>query len=357
MVKTKKNKEKVKLAWDAFDKMITVDLSLEENEPNPKLKSEQELDICKSCGELLYVTEEGFLGCVNNKCGVMDLNMVDQSPEWRFYGSEDNNNSDPTRCGMPINPLLKESSFGCKVICNRGSNNYEMRKISRFTNWHSMPYREKAQYDEFQHISNLANIAGISKLIIDDSLRYHKTISELKTFRGENRDAIIASSVYISCRKNKNPRTPKEIASIFYLNNSSATKGCKNAVQILKSHENEIGTIEKIDLHETKPSDFIDRYCSKLNINKELTMVCKFAATKIYEEHLIPENNPQSLASGIIYFISNLCNLNISKKQIKIIGGTSEVTINKCNKRLEELKDRIIPSIILTKYAKNYQKI
>ncbi len=28
----------------------------------------------------------------------------------KSYGADDNSNSDPTRCGMPINPLLKESS-------------------------------------------------------------------------------------------------------------------------------------------------------------------------------------------------------------------------------------------------------
>ena len=52
------------------------------------------------------------------------------------------NMSDPTRCGMPINPLLKESSYGCKVICNSNSS-YEMRKIRRYTEWQSMPYKEK----------------------------------------------------------------------------------------------------------------------------------------------------------------------------------------------------------------------
>ena len=34
--------------------------------------------------------------------------IVDQSAEWRFYGADDNQHTDPTRCGLPINPLLKE---------------------------------------------------------------------------------------------------------------------------------------------------------------------------------------------------------------------------------------------------------
>ena len=42
--------------------------------------------------------------------------MIEQSAEWRYYGADDTGNSDPTRCGMPINPLLAQSSFGCKIL-------------------------------------------------------------------------------------------------------------------------------------------------------------------------------------------------------------------------------------------------
>ena len=67
---------------------------------------------------------------------------------------------------MPINPLLKESSFGCRVLC-QSKTSYEMRKIKRYTEWQGMPYKEKSQYEEFQKISILASQAGIPKLIVD----------------------------------------------------------------------------------------------------------------------------------------------------------------------------------------------
>ena len=90
-----------------------------------------------------------------------------------------------------------------------------------------MPYREKAQWDEFQQITVHANNYNIPKIIIDGAIRYHKQISEEKTFRGLNREGIIAASIYISCSVNKYPRTAKEIAQIFNLDNTSATKDVK----------------------------------------------------------------------------------------------------------------------------------
>jgi transcription initiation factor TFIIB len=304
---------------------------------------------CDLCNSLVSRTEEGFLACSNPKCSIIYTDIVDQGAEWRYYGVDDNQGSDPTRCGMPINPLLKESSYGCKVIC-QSSNSYEMKKIRRYTEWQSMPYKEKSQYDEFQKITIIAHNAGIPKIIVDEALRYHKKISEHKTFRGLNRDGIIAASIYISCRTNDCPRTAKEIATIFSLDNTSATKGCKNAIEIINELEYNMTNKDKTNFCKTKPEDFIQRYCSRLNVNNEITKVCMFVAMRIQKKNLIPENTPHSIAAGIVYFVGQTCNINISKKDVNRISEISEVTINKCYKKLEPMTDNLIPSAILKKY-------
>lgn len=310
-------------------------------------------DFCERCEHILAFSDEGFLTCTNNKCGIIYKDIVDNSPEWRWYGGDDNQNSDPTRCGMPINPLLKESSYGCKVICS-GHMSYEMRKIRRYTEWQSMPYKEKSQYDEFQIITTMAHNAGIPKMIIDDAIIYHKKISESDTtFRGDNRDGILAASIYIACRINNYPRTAKEIASIFHLDATSATKGCKNALSIINTLEKDMDNKEKTNFGKTKPESFIERYCSKLNINNELTKLCQFISMKIEKMDIMPENTPPSIAAGVVYFIAQLCKLNISKKDVKIVSETSEVTINKCYKKLEKIAkdEQLIPASILKKYG------
>ena len=63
----------------------------------------------------------------------------------------------------------------------------------------------------------------------DKSIFESKDISEQKMFRGMNRDGIKSASIYLSCRLNNNPRTPQEIAQIFKLDKTSATKGCSMA--------------------------------------------------------------------------------------------------------------------------------
>ena len=349
-LKTKKKRDKhrnKKQLWAQFDAEIVPEDSVECVYESKKIT---ERTSCDCCGFSLVVTPEGFPACTNRSCGVIYTDTLDQSAEWRYYGADDSSSSDPTRCGMPINPLLKESSFGCKVLVN-GKSTYEMRKIRRYTDWLGMPYKEKSQYDEFQRITILGSQGGIPKLIIDDAMRYHKKISEAKTFRGLNRDGIIAASIYVAARVNKFPRTAKEIASIFHLDSTAATKGCKNAISIINELECDLANTDKTSLCHTTPASFIDRYCSKLNINDELTRVCQFVAIRIQRNGLIPENTPHSIAAGIVYFVSQICNVNVSKRSVSTVSEISEVTINKCYKKLTDMTDDLIPKPILIKYA------
>jgi len=279
----------------------------------------------------------------------MYKDILDYSPEWRFYGADDKNANDPTRCGNPINPLLVESSFGCKVLCNPKSS-YEMKKIRKWTEWQSMPHREKSLYDEFQFITIMAQNAGIPRIFIDDAMSIHKDISEQKMFRGMNRDGIKSASIYISCRLNGCPRTAHEIAEIFKLDKTSATNGCSMAVNIMHNIERGVDSKHQSDLCATLPSSFIERYCSRLNMNSELTMLSKFIAHKVEQNSIITDNIPNAIAAGIVYFIAQNCQLNITKFDMKNVCGVSEVTINKCFKKLEALKDKLIPSAIFDKY-------
>ena len=307
-------------------------------------------EFCDVCGFSVSITDEGFSACSNPKCSIIYKDVLDHSAEWRFYNGDGGQTSDPTRCGMPINPLLAESSYGCRVLCD-GPSSYEMRKIRRYSEWQAMPYREKARYDEFQRITTVAHNNDIPKIIIDEALRHHKRVSEHKTFRGLNRDGVIAASVYVACRIHNCPRTAKEIASIFSLDITSATRGCKNALVIINEIESDMTNSDKTTFCKTTPNSFIERYCSKLSMNAELTQLCLFVASRIEKNQLIPENTPHSIAAGIVYFIAQTCSLNISKRDVNRVSEISEVTINKCFKKLDAHLETLIPKSVISKYS------
>ena len=354
--KTKKRKndamsyrEKSKL-WDIYDlDKRGIKEECEEEKIECVYTTPKDNDICNECSAPLMIMDDGFPTCTNDKCGIIYKDILDYSPEWRFYGADDKNTNDPTRCGNPINPLLMQSSFGCKVLSSHNSS-YEMKKIRKWTEWQSMPHKEKSLYDEFQFITIMAQNAGIPKIFIDNAMTIHKDISEQKMFRGLNRDGIKAASIYISCRLNDCPRTAHEIAEIFKLDKTSATTGCSMAVNILHNIERNLEPENQTQLGITLPSSFIERYCSRLNFTSELTMLSKFITKKVEQRNMISDNIPHAIAAGIIYFVAYNCSINITKQNIKTICGVSEVTINKCFKKLECNKEKLIPVVIQNKY-------
>ena len=347
-VKTKKKKDKVERArlWSLFDQEVRDDA---EAPVECVYRNIPERESCDVCGTDTGLSDDGFYTCKNAACGVLYTDTLDLSPEWRYYGADDSHTGNPTRCGMPINPLMVESSFGCKVVCE-GRSTYEMRKIRRYTEWQAMPYKDRSLNNEYQRITIMGANSGIPKMIINEACRFHKQISERKTFRGLNRGGIIAASVYIACRIEKYPRTAKEIAKMFHLDYSSASKGCKNAMCIINEIEKEESTQTPVEYSTTDPSAFIDRFCSKLHINQELTKLAEFIAIQLDKINHIPENTPHSVAAGIVYFVSQEFNLGLTKRDIHAVSDISEVTINKCYKKMDSIKESLIPPKLREKY-------
>jgi transcription initiation factor TFIIIB Brf1 subunit/transcription initiation factor TFIIB len=71
---------------------------------------------------------------------------------------------------------------------------------------------------------------------------------------------------------------------------------------------------------------------------------------KIEKMNLMPENTPHSIAAGIVYFLAQIFHLNVSKKDVKNVSEISEVTINKCFKKLEKIQGELLPEVIVKKY-------
>jgi len=317
-------------------------------EEDPISSEMRELDICPECKHVLIFIEEGFPSCT--ACGYMNNYTLDYSPEWRYFASDQKGaQSDTTRCGNPIDPLLEESSYACKIMCNSNAS-YEMKNLRKWARWQSMPHREKALYDEFQIITIMAQNAGIPKTFIELAKTIYKDLYEQKTFRGVKRDAIRAASIWISCWKYGYPRTSNEIADIFKIDRTSASLGCSLAEEMLHSHERNMDQSDKSQLCPLTPSSFIERFSSKLGFSSELTILAKFVAHQVEKQNTILDNRPQAIAAGILYFISFHCQLQFTKMDIKNILGdeASEVTINKCFKKLNEFKTVLLPSWVFS---------
>ena len=280
--------------WGMFD-----DFNIGDNDIKDLIEvkdKEENVSKCidNNCNSTKFNLEDGNYIC--KKCNTLQEKYIDSQAEWRYYGHEDTKTSDPTRCGMPTNDLLPQLSLG-SVIGNdfTSKNSYEMYKIRKYQRWNSTTYKERSLYNIIDNISLQASNSGISQSIIDEAKVLYKELSEMKISRGTNRNGLIASSIYMSCKVNKVPRSAKEIAKIFNIDITTMTKGTK------KFHD-----IMKTNMVCTKPEDFIMRFCSKVNMEDKYIDLCLHIINKADEYSIVSESAPPSIATGTIFLVSNL---------------------------------------------------
>ena len=118
------------------------------------------------------------------------------------------------------------------------------------------------------------------------------------------------------------------------------TKGCKKFQEIMQMNKVDINRIN--DTTTITIDDFIDRFCSKLNLSEEDIIQIKDISIMAQLHNLVNENTPPSMAAGCIYLYVKSSDIDVHKKDISKVCKISEVTINKCFKKLEHHIDKLI---------------
>lgn len=315
------------------------------SDDNPKLKApasspsqtEGEVSVCDYCTAPAVILIDGQYAC--QACHAIHDRYIDTGAEWRYYGYDDNKSGDPSRCGLPTSELLPESSLGT-IIGNKAGDCYQMRILRKYQMWNSMTYKERTLYNVFDTLTVNAVNNGIPTSIIDEAKMLYKKISEMKISRGDNRSGLIASSIYMSCKTNNVPRSAKEIAKIFNLKTTTMTRGCKKFQEILQ-----------MDLASSTASDFIMRFCSKLNLDKHIKDVCLHVVRVADDMTIVCSQTPPSVAAGCIYLVCTMCGVKLDKKTLAEACDTSIVTISKCYKKLHVYRGHLFTDDMKAKYS------
>ena len=328
--------------WDAFKDNAFEETYLEDSDNNSEVSSEGlEMDLCVHCKSEELQLDNGHIIC--KTCGTINNTSIDCNAEWRYYGNDDSKFSDPTRCGLPTNSLLPQSSIG-STISFKHNESYDMRKIRNYHMWNAMPYKERALHNVFESIQIRAINSGIPSCIIEEAKILYKKISEKKISRGNNRRGIIASCIYKACSIQGSPRSSQEIADIFKISTKSMTRGCKNFDNIMNYNKH-----KTLDANSSNSVDFIRRFCSHLNLSESIYHVCKHVCEKAEEHNLVSKCIPPSIAAGSIYLVCSLFNINITKRDISEKCKISEVTISKCYKELLKYHKHLLPAEVVSK--------
>jgi transcription initiation factor TFIIIB Brf1 subunit/transcription initiation factor TFIIB len=347
----KKNENKIsfydiKLAFENKDNdysnLDNINNHLESDSYNNKLKN-QNIKKCTNCdSELIHFDSEcGKIVC--SKCGNLNGTIINNNLEWQNFNKNTiylKTNYD--RCGNTT--TIGKPNASPNMVLQGINPNSLLGKIHR---WNEVSYKEKNMFKIYKYMElKCKNI--VSQKTINYAFQIYKSIYSLKIFRGDIRKAILAACIYYSSNINEEIIIEEELEKCFNINRKVLLQGNKLLNNLL--YENDIQTIN-IKLHTS--NDFITKFSKILDIDNKFIDIMNEIITNIQNNKLIPENNPKTKATSVIFLISCINQLGITKKKISTNCKISEVTIYKCYTKLLDNIDLILDKSKLNETQKN----
>jgi len=296
------------------------------NPIEPKIPDkQQDKNKCKNikCQKESIINDykNGIMVCTS--CGTINEDrVIDDSAEWNF-GAEaiEGGQKDPARCGMPVNPLLEKSSVS--TIITGGKNNYFMKRLHMQM---SMDYVERSRWHIFNDINKKCE--HLSSAIAESSKHFYVEMSKHKLSRGNVRKGLIACCIFYSCIHHSVSRSIKEIACLCDITPSVLNNANKIFQEIIKGHIDESLFLDNIQV-----DDLTSRFCSYLNLQKQIRIIVVKAVKRINDivekSNILIGKTPSAITAGIILYVLTKNQVQFQKKNASSQLNVSIVTLNK----------------------------
>lgn len=298
-----KNRTKYVRKEDKYQKYFT----LLENSNNDITNSNK--DKCKYCnGNLIYCYDSYNKIC--ELCGLINDNFND-------------NNSNNIDINF-FNPLMPSYSLST-IIKGSGFNN-----IKRLQNWNSFDSSELRLNKDF---NNIDNILSNEKYIKNNVKQIIKKVFYLLTdkeedikgslTRGKIRQSLLAACIYYSCKYNNCFISKNKVCELCDIELKDLTIG------LLKFDKLEKDKNLNLFNNNNCINNLIKKYGILFNFDEYTINILITIYNRIKKLNILRKNTDITIISGLIYFISDIYNLNISKTDISTKIKISQASINK----------------------------
>jgi len=272
----------------------------------------------------IYEEQSGEKVCI--VCGIIiDKSTISSSAEWRNFKSDDGtSNFSGERCGMPHDDLLPNSSMGGKI---QGSG-----RLQTLNKWLNYDYDENVIINIKKKLEEIVVIHDIPQSVIRGVLIMFKKILTTKNnnnkreiHRGKVKDGLLAICLYYSCKKiNYNIQSSK-IIEIYNIDNKIFNSCCKIYIENID---------DSLDTSNNTAYSLMQRFCNELSIPFKFQKISKNILISCENLKILTDITPQSLCSGILWFLNLETNSKLNKNIISKVCDVSETTMVKVYKIL-----------------------
>jgi len=281
--------------------------------------------VCPECGcnSVVEDTTRGERVCVG--CGlVLSDHRIDTGAEWRAFSSEESDSR--SRVGAPMRYTIHDKGLttvidwrdrdtaGRKLSPTRRSEIYRLRKWQIRSRVHSSVDRNLAQ--AMSELERLSSQLGLPKPIRElAALLYRKSIIQ-KLVRGRSIEAMVAATLYASCRIRQKPRPLDEIADASRVDKKKLGQCYRLLLRSLN-----------VRIPLSNPIDYISRFAAELSLSSPVQLRTVEILKQSREKGLTIGRDPLGLAAAAIYVASIMLDERRTQREIAEVARVTEVTV------------------------------
>ncbi|MDH5402832.1 MAG: transcription initiation factor IIB [Candidatus Heimdallarchaeota archaeon] len=287
---------------------------------------------CPDCGsaELIQDYNRGELICT--QCGaVVDDMLIDDSPEWRAYSSEER--ASRSRVGSPTTYTIHDKglstsigsedrdAYGQKLSASKKYQFYRLRKWNTRSRIHSSHDRNLTK--AMRELDRLSSQLSLPRSVKETGSIIYRKALQANLIRGRSIEEMIAAAIYAAARQRHLPRTLDEVAEHSRISKKELGRAYRLLVQELK-----------LNIPLADPVNYVVRYAAELKLSGEVARQAKEILAMAKKKRMTQGKDPVSLAAASIYIAGILNNQQLTQQEIADIASVTEVTIRNRYKEL-----------------------
>ncbi len=287
---------------------------------------------CPDCGStsIIHDHHRGEVICKN--CGaVIEESIIDDSPEWRAYSSEERAKrarvgaqTTYTRHDKGLSTQIgieDRDAYGRKLSPQQRSQIYRLRKWQTRTRVNSATDRNLTQ--AMRELDRIASQLGLPQSVKETaSVIYRKALNQ-RLIRGRSIEAMIAAATYAAARQRRVPRPLDEFAK----HSRTSKKDIGRCYRLLINELN-----LKIPL--TDPTSYVVRFGAELRLSGRVVKTARDIVDKAKRNRITIGKDPVGLAAAAIYLAGILEGEQRTQREIAETATVTEVTIRNRYKEL-----------------------
>jgi len=304
------------------------------SKPNQSIRTVRKTTTCPECGGTTFIEdyERGEVIC--GRCGlVVKENVMDSGPEWRAFTREEK--TARSRVGTPTSysvhdkglstviDRINRDAFGRQLPTSTKIQMLRLRKWQIRSRVHSSIDRNLAQ--AMAELDRLADKVHVPDGVKEKGALIYRRALDKGLVRGRSISAIVAASLYASCRFTETPRTLREIADAGMIRKKDIARCYRLLIYELE-----------LKMPIADPIRNIPKIASKIAIT-EKTQQQAIKVIKLAEKkRIVSGKDPMGMAAAALYIACVLEGERKTQKDLAEAAGVTEVTVRNRYRGLKE---------------------